>query len=304
MGNNSKEHSEAFTEFFRQLNATGMERAYGAYAPDTLERIYDWESSDVEKTIWRGFKYKDDADLAELVTKLQRYDGIEALKERYSKGITASESSWKMVFISEALYKATLIDDYLDYIIGYYDKTNDFGVVSVLSHLKPCKKLYRFFKSVYLDSDDSTARSVAVDGMLCCKGYIKDPESFEERTELVGMTRAFMSDDRLLRRKKLLRFENGEFDNIPRTYGLCKKMSQEEAIRYAREKKSQDDPGEMVTGIIDATESGVYIVYYEPENTYIPSVLSDDLNEKPFVGDRVVILKKQKGQATIIRIES
>ena len=294
-----REHSKAYTNFFRQLNATGMERAYGAYALDTLEKIHDWERSDVEKTIWRGFKYKDDADLAELVTKLQQYDGIEALKERYSKGIMDFESSWKMIFIAEALYKATLIDDYLDYIIGYYDKTKDFGVVSVLSHLKPCTKLYRFFKSVYLDSNDSTARSIAVDGMLCCKGHIKDPESFEERFELVGMKRAFISDDRIVRRKKLLRFENGDFDNIPRTYGLVKKMSQEEAIRYAREKKSQEDPGELVTGIIDATESGVYIVFYEAENMYIPSVLSEEMAVKPAIGDKVVLLNKQKGQSII-----
>lgn len=62
-------------------------------------------------------------------------------QREHSKGMMDFESSWKMVFIAEALYKATLIDDYLDYIIGYYDKTKDFGVVSVLSHLKPCEKL-------------------------------------------------------------------------------------------------------------------------------------------------------------------
>lgn len=115
-----REHSKAYTNFFRQLNATGMERAYGAYAPDTLEKIHDWERSDVEKTIWRGFKYKDDADLAELVT-----------------------------------------------------------------------------------------------------------------------------------------------------------------------------------GIIDATESGVYIVFYEAENMYIPSVLSEEMAVKPAIGDKVVLLKKQKGQSII-----
>ncbi len=220
-----REHSQAYTDFFHQLNAAGLERIYGGYSPDALDRIYDWERADVEKTIWRRFKFSGDTDLAELVSKLQRYDGIEELKRRYKEGITASEFSWQMVSVASALYKATLTDDYLDYIFGYYDREKDFSLVSVLSYLKPCKKLYRFFKSVYLNSDDKTARDIAITGMLCCKGYIKDPESIEERFELVGMKRAFMSDDRIMRRKKLLRFESGDFDNIPRTYGLIKKMS-------------------------------------------------------------------------------
>ena len=299
-----RDHSEAYTEFFRHLNATGMERAYGAYSPNTLDKIYDWERADVEKTIWRSFKYSDDADLAELVSKLQLYDGIELLNEKYEKGVSASEYSWRMVYIAEALYKVTSDDGYLDCIIGYYDKTKDFAVVSVLSHLKPCKKLYRFFTSVYLNSDDKIARNVAVDGMLCCKGYVKDPEDYQELSEFTGMKRAFKSDDRILRRKKLIRFENGEFDNIPRTYGLYRKVSYEEAIRQAKEKKPQEDPGELVTGIIDATESGVYIVYYEPENEYIPSVPSEELDVKPAIGNKVTILKKKKGQSTIVSIES
>ena len=211
------EHSEAFTEFFRQLNATGMERTYGAYSPYTLDKIYDWERADVEKTIWRSFKYSNDADLAELVSKLQLYDGIELLQEKYKKGVTASEYSWQMVFIAETLYKVTLNDDYLDCIIGYYDKTKDFALVATLSHLKPCKKLYRFFTSVYLNSDDKIARNEAVHGMLCYKGYIKDPENFEESAGFVDMHRAFRSDDCLVRKKKLISFENGEFDNIPHT---------------------------------------------------------------------------------------
>ena len=53
--------------------------------------------------------------------------------------------------------------------------------------------------------------------MLCYKGYIKDPESFEESAGFVDMHRAFRSDDRLVRKKKLISFENGEFDNIPHT---------------------------------------------------------------------------------------
>ena len=294
------EHSEAYTDLFRYLNATGMERAYGAYSPGTLDEICDWERAEVEEAIWREFIFH--GNLPDLVSKLQNYDGIEALNEKLREGIINAEYSGRMVDIASALYEATSIDDYLDYIFAYYDKKKEFGTIAVLSHLKPCNKLYVFFKNVYLDSDDSVARSTAVDGMLYCKGYIKDPEDLQEKGELVGMSRAFISDDRKLRQKKLARFEKGDFDNIPRTYGFCRRVSYEEAIRMAKEKKPLEDPGEIVTGIIDATESDVFIVYCESDNTYNPSVLSKDLNGKPSIGDTVRLLKKQKGQSVIMSI--
>ena len=294
------EHSEAYTDLFRYLNATGMERAYGAYSPGTLDEICDWERAEVEEAIWREFIFH--GNLPDLVSKLQNYDGIEALNEKLREGIINAEYSGRMVDIPSALYEATSIEDYLDYIFEYYDKKKEYGTIAVLSHLKPCNKLYVFFKNVYLDSDDSVARSTAVDGMLYCKGYIKDPEDLQEKGELVGMSRAFISDDRKLRQKKLARFEKGDFDNIPRTYGFCRSVSYEEAIRMAKEKKPLEDPGEIVTGIIDATESDVYIVYCESDNTYNPSVLSKDLNGKPSIGDTVRLLKKQKGQSLIMSI--
>lgn len=294
------EHSKAYTDLFRYLNATGMERAYGAYSPGTLDEICDWERDEVEEAIWREFKFH--GNLPDLVSKLQNYDGIEALNEKLREGIINAEYSGRMVDIASALYEATSIEDYLDYIFAYYDKKKEFGTIAVLSYLKPCNKLYVFFKNVYLDSDDSVARSTAVDGMLYCKGFIKDPEDLQEKGELVGMSRAFISDDRKLRQKKLARFEKGDFDNIPRTYGFCRSVSYEEAIRMAKEKKPLEDPGEIVTGIIDATESDVYIVYCESDNTYNPSVLSKDLNGKPSIGDTVRLLKKQKGQSVIMSI--
>lgn len=300
----NREHSDAYTDFFCQLNASGMERAYGGFAPDTLDEVYDWELEEVEDAVWTRFKFSGDGDLADLVSKLQRYDGVEALKEKLREGITVSEYSSRMVFIAAAVYEATSIEDYLDYIFEYYDKKKDRSALATLLYLKPCDKLYDFFVSVYLNSDDSTARSTAIDGMLHCKGYIKDTKDPKECSELVGMSRAFMSDDRELRKKKLSRFEKGEFDKIPRTYGLYTQLSFEEAMRQAKEKKPQEDPGEMVTGIIDATESGVYIVFYERENMYIPSVPAKEMTVKPSIGDKVSLLKKQKGQSIIMGIES
>ena len=294
------DHSKAYIDFYRFLNAAGMESAYGTYSPDTLDEIYDWERDEVEETIWQEFKSY--GNLPDLASKLQKYDGIEALNEKLREGISNSGYSYRMVDIARTLYEVTSNEDYLDYIFEYYDKKKDSAALAVLSHLKPCKKLYEFFKDVYLNSDESVARSTAVDGMLYCKGYIKDPNDLQEMGELVGMGRAFISDDRKLRKKKLARFENGDFDNIPRTYGLCRRVSYEDAIRLAKEKKPMEDPGEIVTGIIDATQSDVYIVFCESDNTYNLSDLSKELDGKPSVGDKVRLLKKQKGRSVILSI--
>ena len=293
------EHSKAYLDFIRQLNATGMERAYGGYAPDTLDRIFDWERDEVEKTIWTRFKFSGEGELAELVAKLQQYDGIELLNEQLREGLSVSEYSMRMVFIAAAAYDATLIEDYLDYIFEYYDRKKDFSILSILTYLKPCDKLYEFFKSVYLNSSDLTSRTTAITGMFCSKGYVKNPRDLKERSEFDGMARALLSDDPELRKKKIARFENGEFDGIPRTYGRYIVLSYEESIRLANE-----HPGELVTGVVDATESGVYIVYYEPENTYHASVLSKDMDAKPSVGDKVNFLRKKMEQSVITGIVS
>ena len=300
----NKDHSKAYTAFFRHLNANGKVRAYGGFAPDTLDKLYDWERDEVEETIWTRFKFSGEGDLAMLVSKLQKYDGIEALNERLSEGLAGSEYSMRMVFVAAAAYDATLIEDYLDYIFEYYDKKQDYASLSVLSYLKPCDKLYGFFTDVYLNSSDSTARMVAVDGLLNCKGYFENPMDLEERSTFDGMTCAFLSDDPELRKKKLARFENGEFDNIPRTEGSFKIVPSEEAIRMAKEQQKEEDPGELVTGVIDATESRTYIVFYEPENRYIPSDLSEELDIKPAVGDKVRLLKKKRGRGIIMSIEA
>lgn len=299
------EHSKAYIDFFHQLDAYGMEKAYGGFAPDTLDRIYDWERDEVEKAIYMKFQFSGDGDLAFLVAKLQKYDGVEALNKQLRAGLAVSEYSMRMAFIAGAAYDATWIEDYLDYIFEFYDSKKDFSILSFLSYLKPCDKIYEFFKAVYLNSDDFTSRSVAIDGLFCCKGYIKDPKNPAERSELSGMARALLSDDPELRKKKLIRFENGEFDSVPRTYGGYQAVSYEESIRMALEKQNQqEEPGEMVTGIIEATESDTYIVYYEPENTYKAAKLSEDLYIKPSVGDKVTFLMKERGQSLIIRIKS
>jgi hypothetical protein len=298
------EHSRAYSELIRFINANGKERDYGICIAPALDDLYDWERDEAEDIIWKKFSFDGDTGLADLVVALRNHNGIEALEDKLREGIASAEYSMRIVNIARVLYSATSVDDYLEYIFEYYGKTRDRSAVAVLSYLKPCEKLYVFFTDLYLSSDDSVIRNTAVTGILCCKGYIKDPTDPKECSELTNMARAFMSDDPELRKKKLERFNNGEFDGIPRSYGLYRRLTAEEAIREANKPKEPEKPDETVTGIIDATQSGVYFVYYEEENLYIPSILSEEMDRKPNIGDRVQLLKKQKGQSLILMIES
>ena len=296
------EHSSAYSKLIGFINANGQEREFGGYYAPALDELLDWERDEAEDLIWQRFTFGGDAGLADLVAQLKKYNGIEALEDKLKDGMVNSEYSLRLVQIVRILYNATLIEDYLDYIFEYYDKKKDRSAIAVLTYMKPCDKLYDFFAGLYLNSDDSVTRSTAIHGLLCAKGYIKDPMDFKERSELNNMARAFLSDDPDLRKKKLERFENGEFDDIPRSYGLYRRLTAEEAIREANKPKEPEKPGEMVTGVIDATEDGVYIVYYGKENLYIPAKPSEELKQKPQVGDSVRLLWKLKGQSVINEI--
>lgn len=46
-----------------------------------MEEIYDWEREEVEDIIWDAFNNKKEIELAQFLPKLEKYDGIRALKE-------------------------------------------------------------------------------------------------------------------------------------------------------------------------------------------------------------------------------
>ena len=75
-------------------------------------------------------------------------------------------------------------------------------------------------------------------------------------------------------------------------------MSFDEALEHAKKQKEsaqQEAPGELMTGVLDSIEDDMYLVYYEPENRYIPTHLSDELSRKPVIGDRVEFRKAKIG---------
>lgn len=51
------------------------------YYPRVMEEIYDWEREEVENIIWDAFNNKKEIELAQFLPKLEKYNGIKALRE-------------------------------------------------------------------------------------------------------------------------------------------------------------------------------------------------------------------------------
>lgn len=78
-----------------------------------MEEIYDWERDEVENIIWDAFINKNEVELAQFLPKLEKYDGIKALKESpYLFQIPSGASTE----IGKILYEVTGDENYLDLI--------------------------------------------------------------------------------------------------------------------------------------------------------------------------------------------
>ena len=51
--------------------------------------------------------------------------------------------------------------------------------------------------------------------LLYLKGYFLNPRNMTETEELGNLEDAFSSDDPEIRKRKIIQFNNGEFDTIP-----------------------------------------------------------------------------------------
>ncbi len=74
-------HSEAYKRL-RQVANSGYERANGGFDPNLFDKIYDWEREETEDYIWNLFQNQGYTDLAPLLPKLGKYDGIQALRDK------------------------------------------------------------------------------------------------------------------------------------------------------------------------------------------------------------------------------
>lgn len=201
------ENSKAYRYLMSQINAVGSKRLDGYYAK-IMEEIYDWEREEVEEIIWKTFHENRDMDLAIFLPKLQKYDGIDALKAALGKCLIPSSNS---VIISQVLYEHTENDRYLDVIKENIDKDKDsISNVATLAYCKPCKKAYDFLVDIYIKSDDKTIRSTAVTGILFNKGIIMNPHNLQEVIKNVELERKFIADDENERKRIITVFEEGK----------------------------------------------------------------------------------------------
>lgn len=201
------QNSKAYDCLIKQLNANGSEKMDGYY-PRVMEEIYDWEREKVEDIIWDAFSNKRELELAQFLPKLEKYDGIKALKESPYLLQIPSEAS---VEIGKILYEVTGDEDYLDLIKRNIDASPEtISYVSILSYCKPCQRLYNILTDIYINSSNKVNRSTAVMGILYIKGIIKDRSSIKELNATTSLRKKFKSEEREERKEILQRFENGE----------------------------------------------------------------------------------------------
>ena len=201
------ENSIAYKQLLKQINAVGSEKLNGYY-PNTLEEIYDWEREEVEDIIWDAFFNKKEIELAQFLPKLEKYDGIKALKESPYLLQIPSEAS---VEIGKILYEATGDEEYLDLIKRNIDASPEtISFVSILSYCKPCQRLYNILVDIYINNSNRVNRSTAVMGILYNKGIIKDRDSIKESNDVINLRKKFKSEDSAERQVILKKFENGE----------------------------------------------------------------------------------------------
>lgn len=201
------QNSEVYGYLIKQLNAVGWSEKKDGYYPRIMEEIYDWERDEVEDIIWDAFINKKEIDLAQFLPKLQKYNGIKALKESLYLFQIPSDAS---VRIGKALYDATGDEDYLDLIKRNIDASpNTISYVSELSYCKPCPKLYNILSDIYINNNNAVNRYTAVQGILYIRGLINDIFSIQQSNNTREMCEKFESEDREERKSILERFEKG-----------------------------------------------------------------------------------------------
>lgn len=198
------QNSETYLNFHRQLKANGRERLDG-YDPQTLERVFDWERSEVEDTIWDYFNNHNDVGLSIFLPKLKKYDGIEALKSSKYLNQVPSEIS---VVMSRILYDSTGDDRYLNIIKENINAApNAYSYVAILSRCKVSEKVYQLLKSIYINNDNSISRSTAFYGILYNKGIVKDINSAQEMNDTIPLRMKYKSEDKFERERLIEQFE-------------------------------------------------------------------------------------------------
>ncbi len=198
-----KNHSDAYIDFIKQIDATGYQKAQG-YDPDLFNKISDSERNEVEQMVVEQFK-KGDLDTAMFLPQLKSVNGINLLKEELEKWPPPSIVNAK---IANILYKVTNDDVYEELLIENLKITTKAyrsTVVGYLLNCKPSKKLENIFKEIYTTDAGKIARFNAAIGFLYCKGLINTTD-LDYDDPIFDLVRALSSgneEERLKAEKKI-----------------------------------------------------------------------------------------------------
>lgn len=203
------ENSIAYRYLVDQISATGAQKLDGYY-PKIMEEIFDWERDEVEEIIWNTFYKNSDTDLACFLPKLQKYDGIKALKEALLK---CSVPSGDSLNIAKELYEQTNEIGYLDVFKKNIEmSSNKSPIVAMLIYLKPSDELYKIFIDIYIYEDNETVRDSAIIGILYNKKYIQDPHDVHEIIKKKNLLKLFDKNNADERRSMIKALENKELE--------------------------------------------------------------------------------------------
>lgn len=203
------ENSRAYRFLVEQVNATGSKKLDGYY-PKILEEIYDWEKDEVEDIIYNTFINNNDTDLAMFLPKLKKYDGVTTLKSALK---TCNIPSGNSLNIAKALLEYTGNEQYLEVFkinMNTSIGTDRIKATAMLSYCKPSDAIFEFLADVYINDENETVRSTAIDGLLYFKGYIKNPYDIKEIMNSAKLGRLLMLDDIQDRRKMIEKLKSGE----------------------------------------------------------------------------------------------
>ncbi len=113
---------------------------------------------------------KNEVGLAPFLPKLEKYDGIKALKESPYLFQIPSNASTE---IGKILYEVTEDENYLDLMKRNIDASPDtVSYVSILSYCKPCPKLYNMLADIYTADrpDLQSCTHLCIWRALCSRG--------------------------------------------------------------------------------------------------------------------------------------
>lgn len=167
------QHSEAYDNFIKQVNAQGYQKAQG-YAPNLFNEIYDFERDEVEELLIKLYNKRDWQGI-EFMPQLKKVDGVAILKNELPK--LPSPSFVKAEF-ADILLKATGDNTYEDILFESLKISNDGDRNAVLLRLLKYKITQRLFttcKDLCEHDSSDLVRFFAAAGLLYCAGIINDP---------------------------------------------------------------------------------------------------------------------------------